>query len=68
MTLQTDIAALTQSAKAAVDAGERWDRIITAVLDAFCIAGGNDASRAVQRASGNYRQRRNRTSVAEPPS
>lgn len=63
MSLQTNITALAQEAQAAVAAGERWERIVTAVFDAFCDAGGSDASRGVQRASGNYRQRRKGTSV-----
>ena len=50
---------LASEAQAGTAIGEeRWTRIITRVLDAFCEVGGTDASRAVMRVSGNYRQRR----------
>lgn len=65
MSLQSDITALAHLASATVATGERWDRIVTAVLDAFCEVGGNDAVRAVQRATGNYRQRRNKMPLSE---
>lgn len=65
MSLQADITDLAASASAAVAAGERWERIITVVLDAICEAGGHDAARAVQRVSGNYRQRRNSTRLSD---
>lgn len=54
----TLVALLADEAKAGADIGERWEHVITRVLDAFCAVGGPDASRAVQRVGGNYRQRR----------
>ncbi|MCC6416083.1 MAG: hypothetical protein IT582_09250 [Opitutaceae bacterium] len=68
MSLNDAISALAQSASNAVAAGERWERVVTNVLDALCAVGGADASRAVQRVTGNYRQRRNRMQMPSEPS
>lgn len=55
----TLIQLLATEAHAGTAIGEdRWTLIVTRTLDAFCEAGGSDASRAVQRVGGNYRQRR----------
>lgn len=67
MTIQTAISALANRARVQVNAGARWEHIVTSVLDAICEAGGHDAARAVQRVTGNYRQRRNRMGALHVP-